>query len=98
MTLTWPTGHFYFLHPEGPGNRQEATSDSPGRSGRRVRNFQTRFSPVLIQCRATSQTLSKQMHLICVLATLDKEPGRRLTERPAPRVGPSEWAAQPGHR
>lgn len=30
-------------HPEGPGNRQEATSDSPGRSERRVRNSQSCF-------------------------------------------------------
>jgi hypothetical protein len=67
MTPMWPTGHCYFLHPEGPGNRQEATSDSPGRSGRRVRNCQTRFSPAPIQCPVTSQSPSKQMHLLCMV-------------------------------
>lgn len=30
--------------PEGPGSRKEATTDSLGRPGRRVRNYQTRFS------------------------------------------------------
>lgn len=28
MMFTWSTGHFYVLHPEGPGNRWEATTDS----------------------------------------------------------------------
>jgi hypothetical protein len=59
MTLTWPTGHFCFLHPEGPENRREATPDSPGRPGRRVRNCQTRFSPLSIQCRVAKQPQDK---------------------------------------
>lgn len=40
-----------FLRPEGPENRREATSDSPGRPGRRVRNCQTCFSRFLAPLR-----------------------------------------------
>jgi hypothetical protein len=95
MTFGWSVARVDAQHPEGPGNRQEATSDSPGRSGRRVHNHQTRFSQCSIPYRALAITTKTDGSALHVCHAIKGAGAEADGGGAAPRVGPSEGQLDP---